>query len=545
MNPTTHLFTFINQTMHLHWDEPAFTDYGQPLKYTYGDVAYVIARLGIFYGEIDINPGDKIAIVGGNCSNWGVSLFSILAHGAVAVPILQDFTGKDIEYLIDHSDAKLLIASSAVLKKIHPERTKLKAVLNMKDFSLAYHTDETILRSWEYNEFSFSQYYPYGFFDADDAKYRDDNLDDLAIINYTSGTTSSPKGVMLTYRNLSSNITYYRDGMPTHPGMNVVSVLPLAHMYGMMFELMCQFCFGAHVIFMTRLSTNLLMNAYKKYQPHLIVLVPMVLEKIYDKRIEPAINQPFIHRMWNIPGVGMLLKKQIRHSLLNFFGGKVRSVIIGGAGISPEVEGFLMDIRFPFLVGYGMTECAPLVGYIPWQKFKAGSCGKLVDRMELRIDSAKNEQCKGEILVKGEACMIGYYKNDEATRNAFTKDGWMHTGDLGSIDKEGFIYLRGRCKTMILGPSGQNIYPEEIETILNRDKLVQECLIVSRENKLVALIVPSLEIMNESADDNYFDMLVSKTNKRLPVYSQICGIEIRTKEFEKTPKHSIKRFMYQ
>lgn len=548
--PTKHMFSYINRSIREGWNNPALTNYGEFFTYTYGAMATEMARLHLFYEQLGLREGDKIALCGANSSRWAIALMSTFSYGAVAVSILPDFTGADIERLVNHSDAQVLFVGPAVEQKVNPANMPaLKAVISTVDFHPVYTADPAYRREYEQLNTSFKERYPKGF-RPEDVHYREDNLDDLALINYSSGTTGNPKGVMLSYRALSSNVQYSIDNMECHPGVNLVSMLPLAHMFGMMIELIYQIAGGSHVYFVTRLTTPTLMKAFRECQPLIILVVPMVLEKLYEKKIRPVVSKPIVRLLWNTPIAGRLVRNRIRQGLMDAFGGKLKSLISGGAALNPEVEKCLMDIRFPYLSGYGMTECGPLVSYVPWQQFKAHSCGRLVDRMEIRIDSSDPAIVPGEILLRGDNIMLGYYKNPEATREAFTADGWMRTGDLGTIDKEGNIFLRGRCKTMILGPSGQNIYPEEIESLLNAQPAIDEALVVSRDNKLHALIYLTDEHVEQMREDgmNLQEAVlqaVDDVNRQLPSYSRIANFEFMFKEFEKTPKRSIKRYLYQ
>ncbi len=547
--PTKHMFSYINRSIREGWNNPALTNYGEFFTYTYGEMATEMARLHLFYEQLGLHEGDKIALCGANSSRWAIALMSAFSYGAVAVSILPDFTGADIERLVNHSDAQVLFVGPAVEQKINPlNMPALKAVISTVDFHLVHTTDPVFRKEYEQLNTSFKEHYPKGF-RPEDVHYREDNLDDLALINYSSGTTGNPKGVMLSYRSLSSNVQYSIDNMECHPGVNLVSMLPLAHMFGMMIELIYQIAGGSHVYFITRLTTPTLMKAFRECQPLIILVVPMILEKIYEKKILPVVSKPIVRLLWNTPIAGRFIRNRIRQGLMDAFGGKLKSLISGGAALNPEVEKCLMDIRFPYLSGYGMTECGPLVSYVPWQQFKAHSCGRLVDRMEIRIDSSDPASVPGEILLRGDHVMLGYYKNPEATQEAFTADGWMRTGDLGTIDKEGNIFLRGRCKTMILGPSGQNIYPEEIESLLNAQPAIDESLVVSRDNKLHALIYLTdehVEQMREEGMNLQEAVLqaVDDVNRQLPPYSHIVNYEFMFKEFEKTPKRSIKRYLY-
>lgn len=548
--PTKHMFSYINRSIREGWNNPALTNYGEFFTYTYGAMATEMARLHLFYEQLGLREGDKIALCGANSSRWAIALMSTFSYGAVAVSILPDFTGADIERLVNHSDAQVLFVGPAVEQKVNPANMPaLKAVISTLDFHPVYTADPAYRREYEQLNTSFKERYPKGF-RPEDVHYREDNLDDLALINYSSGTTGNPKGVMLSYRSLSSNVQYSIDNMECHPGVNLVSMLPLAHMFGMMIELIYQIAGGSHVYFITRLTTPTLMKAFRECQPLIILVVPMLLEKLYEKKIRPVVSKPIVRLLWNTPIAGRLVRNRICQGLMDAFGGKLKSLISGGAALNPEVEKCLMDIRFPYLSGYGMTECGPLVSYVPWQQFKAHSCGRLVDRMEIRIDSPEPATVAGEILLKGDNIMLGYYKNPEATQEAFTTDGWMRTGDLGTIDKEGNIFLRGRCKTMILGPSGQNIYPEEIESLLNAQPAIDEALVVSRDNKLHALIYLTDEHVEQMREDgmNLQEAIlqaVEDVNRQLPSYSRIANFEFMFKEFEKTPKRSIKRYLYQ
>ena len=547
--PTKHIFSYINESIRTNWERPGFSDYGEKTNYTYGEIATQIARLNLFFELAGVEKGGKIAFCGGNSSNWGVSFLSVLAYGAVAVSILPDFTGPDVEKLVNHSESQILIAGPVVANKIKFENMpSIKAVISMKDFSILYAQTDNYQKAFDNLDAAFAKRYPDGY-KPEYVHYQDDNLDDLALINYTSGTTSAPKGVMLTYRSLSTNCTFGQEWIPNSPNDNIVSMLPLAHMFGMMFEFIYQVAGGTHVFFITRLTTPILMKAFQDCSPYLILTVPLVLEKIYQKKIKPMVNKPFIKFLWHVPGVNKIIKNKVRDGLMTAFGGKLKSLIIGGAALNGEVEACLKEIGFPFLVGYGMTECGPLISYVPWQEFAPHSCGRIVDRMEIKIDSSDPLHEVGEILVKGEACMIGYYKNPEATKAVLMEDGWLRTGDLGLLDQKGNIYIKGRNKNMILGPSGQNIYPEEIEDLINSIDEVVESLIVDRDHKLVALVYPAYELLKtpEYADKDIKTLITSaikNINKHLPQYSQIADVEIREQEFEKTPERSIKRFMY-
>ena len=545
MEPTKHIFSFIGEAMKLNWDYPCFSDYGENTNYTYGEVATMVEKLNLAYTAMGIEKGEKIAFCGVNSSNWGISFISVLAHEAVAVSILPDFTGPDIEKLVNHSDAQVLLAGPLVAKKIDPKNLKnVKAVINYMDFSVVYAQDEKYAQIINSMDQLFAQAHPNGF-TYKDLNYPMADMDSLALINYTSGTTSAPKGVMLTYRSLSTNVHFAIDNIPHKPHDVLVSMLPLAHMFGMAFEFLYQFAAGDHIYFLPKMSTPILLQAFKECKPYLILTVPLVIEKIYQKKLKKVVKNWAVKIIWNIPGIGDIIKKKVRDGLMEAFGGNIFELIIGGAALSSEVEQCLKDIKFPYMVGYGMTECGPLISYRVWNEFAQHSCGRIVDRMEIRVDSEDPQNIVGELQVRGEAVMLGYYKNEEATKNVFTQDGWLRTGDLGVIDADGNIFIKGRSKNMILGPSGQNIYPEEIEEIVNARGGISESVVVSRNGKLVALVYPDLEYDRHGrSEQEQLKVWKDRCNKYLPAYSQISAIEVVDKEFEKTPKKSIKRFLY-
>ncbi|MCR4664273.1 MAG: AMP-binding protein, partial [Paludibacteraceae bacterium] len=509
--------------MQTNWDGPAFTDFGEKTSYTYGEIAILMEKLRLVYEACGVKKGDKIAFCGVNSSNWGVSYLSILAYGAVGVSILPDFTGTDIENLVNHSEAKILMAGPMVAKKIKAENMpNLRAIITYMDFNVMYAKDDEVEKAILNMDKMFAEAHPNGY-TAKDVHYQDDNLDDLALINYTSGSTGNPKGVMLTYRSLSTNVTFGHENIPNDPSKNIVSLLPLAHMFGMAFEFLYQVAGGTHVFFIPRMSVPTLMKAFKECQPYLIFMVPLIIEKIYQKKLRPRVRNPFVRMIWNMPIFGKMIKKKVYDGLMDAFGGKVESLIIGGAALSAETEKCLKDIGFPFLVGYGMTECGPLIGYTPWSEFIPHSCGKIVDRMEIRIDSRDPQNVVGEIQVKGEANMTGYYKNEEATKAVFTEDGWLKTGDLGVIDAQGNIFIRGRIKNMLLGSNGQNIYPEEVEDVVNGRGGILESVVVMREGKLVALVYPDEEYDRRGRSlEEMMALWKQRSNRHLPSYSQIA-----------------------
>ena len=545
-----HYFEYLQNTIVNKWDALAMKDLDGNTSYTYGDIANEIARLHVTFRELGVKEGDKIALCGRNCANWGLIFLAIESYKAVAVSILPDFTAEGIHSLVNHSESKLLYAGPNVLKKINEaEMPGLTALVFMDDFSLKYAANEEYEKAYAGVEETFKKEWPNGL-TADDVNYPTDNIDELALINYTSGSTGNPKGVMLTHKNLSGNIDFAVKEIPHQEGDKVLSMLPIAHMFGLMFEFLYQICDGAEVYFLTKAPTpTTLMKAFAQVHPFMILTVPLVIEKIIKGKVLPVINKPLMKVLWKTPGIKNLLHKKVGDTLLNAFGGKLRFLIIGGAALNEEVEKCMHDMHFMYCVGYGMTECAPLITYENWKKYLYRSCGKGIIGMELRIDSEDPTKKEGELQVRGVNVMAGYYKNEQATREAFTEDGWMRTGDLGIIDKDGNLFLRGRSKNMLLGPSGQNIYPEEIEDKLNSLPLVLESVVVQRDQKLVALVYPDTTPTGQKllAGRNIFEFMEDnrkEVNKQLPQYSQITAIEVVEKEFEKTPKRSIKRFLY-
>lgn len=537
-----HYFHYIQEVVAKNWDAPALSDFEGTISYTYGELTTQICKLKILFEQLGIEHHDKIAICGKNSSNWGISFLSTIAYKAVAVSILPDFTEESIQYLIEHSESKVLFVCPWVLHRIDITKLRhLEAIINIEDFVLIYcknSIEQSVLND------RFNRLYPN--FDESilsnlSSIFPTDNMDELALINYTSGSTGSPKGVMVTHKNLASNVIFGQDNIPNHPGLTLVSMLPLAHMFGMMFEFLYQMAGGTHVYFITKnLTPSILMKAFGAVHPYMILTVPLVVEKIFKKKIFPIINKPLIKMLWYTPGINQLIRRKVYNQLMESFGGKLKFLIIGGAALNEEVERCMKQIHFPYTCGYGMTECAPLLCYAKWNEFEFKSCGRIIDRMEIRVDSNDPTSTPGEIQVRGANVMLGYYKNPEATNSAFTKDGWLRTGDIGIIDQKNNVFLRGRCKNMILGPSGQNIYPEEIEDKLNSLDGIVECVVVERKGLLVGLVYPE-DLTNR---EEFAKATLDKVNKLLPAYARLGSIEIVEKEFEKTPKKSIKRFLY-
>ncbi len=549
---TRHYLEFLKGTMHSRWNNLALADFDGVNRYNYCDLAREIERLHLAFELLGVKPGDKIALCGRNCANWATTFLAVVSYKAVVVSILPDFTGDGIEGLVNHSEAVLLFTSSNIQKKINAANMPgLKAIVRLEDFALGFAADDKIKKAYATLDAEMAKKFPNGVsVDVVDA-YPTNNLNDLAIINYTSGTTSAPKGVMLTNLNLSGNVDFAIHQIPHRPGDAELSMLPIAHMFGLMFEFLYQCCDGAETWFLTGAPTpTALMKAFSEVHPFMILTVPLVIEKIIKKKVLPVINKPLMKILWHTPGIRRIIRKKVKEGLMQAFGGKLRFLIIGGAALNGEVEQVLKDIEFCYCVGYGMTECAPLISYEHWSKFKFHSCGKDLPQCRVRIDSDDPIRHDGEIQVKGVNVMKGYYKNEEATKAVFTEDGWMRTGDLGVLDEEGNIFIKGRSKNMILGASGQNIYPEEIEDKLNSLPCVIESVVVDRDHKLVALVYPDTTPDGKKllAEGQTLEQLMEVNrqalNAMMPAYSKVTAIELVDKEFEKTPKRSIKRFMY-
>ena len=542
-----HYLSRLEQTIKGNWDRPAVMNY-KGEGFTFGEFATQIAKFHSFFETIGLKKGDKVALCAKNSARWGITFFAANTYEAVLVPILADFHPESVNTLVDHSESVLLLTDTDIWNKLDIKKMpKLQAVISSSDFSLLYAADENIKAAGRDMDKLFAEKYPDGF-SASDITYPTDNDTNLAIINYTSGTTSAPKGVMLRYECLSENVAFGQKRLPCYPGDHIVSMLPMAHMYGMMFELIYPICNGATVYYLGKTPTPaLLLGAMAQVKPFLVITVPLVMEKIFKSKVAPVINKPAMKVLCAIPGVNQLIFKKIRNTLLSAFGGKIREIVMGGAALNPDVEKWFRRFKLPFTVGYGMTEAAPLLAYEDWREFSSKSCGKAVDSVEVRIDSDDPYNKVGEIQAKGKSIMSGYYKNEEATAAAFTEDGWMRTGDLGVLDKKGNIYIKGRSKNMILSANGQNIYPEEIEAVVNNQPYVIESVVISRGARIVALVyMDSDKIKEEGVDvEAYKSVLMVEVNKSMPIYSKVGLIEVMDQPFEKTPKMSIKRFLYQ
>lgn len=534
------------QTFRENWEKPAFSDFQGPVC-TYGEAAQLIRQIHCYFRESGIKKGDKIAILGRNSSNWAISFLAISGFGAVSVPVLPDFNPEDIHHILNHSESIFLFAAENLFDKLVKEKIPgITAVIGLTDFSGLYFNRNEEKDRWD-KCFSKARA---GISAPENFELDEYNDDDLSIISYTSGTSGFTKGVMIPARSLLSNIIFAQEHMPLKAGDRIVSFLPMAHVFGLLFEFLFPVSVGCHVTFLTKPPTpQVIIKAFQEIKPRLILSVPLVIEKIYNKRIKPALQKPVVKFLLKVPGVQLLLHKKVRTSLVETFGGNFHEIVIGGAPLNHEVESFFRKIKFPFTIGYGMTECGPLISYDTWTRFRPASAGKLVDRMEVRIDSADPYNKVGEILVKGTNVMLGYYKNEKATNDAIDADGWLHTGDLGIIDSDNFIYIKGRCKNMLLGPSGQNIYPEEMEAKLCNYPYVLECVITEREGKLVAFVYPDPELIEvEKPDKEKLNNIMAENcklvNKELPKFAQLSSIILVNNEFEKTPKRNIKRYLY-
>ena len=541
---------YIQRAIVENWDQDALTDY-QGITLQFHDVARKIEKIHILFENSGVEMGDKIAICGRNSAHWAVAYLATLTYGAVAVPILHEFNGEQIQNIVNHSESKLLFIGDFAVKTIDPEQMPaLEAIINLPDFSLLISRSSKVTYAREHLNMLFGSKFPKAF-RAEHVDYHKDEADELALINYTSGTTGFSKGVMLPYRALWGNVEYIMRLLGKHvkAGDNMLSILPMAHMYGMAIEFLFGFCNGCHLFFLTRLpSPAIIAEAFATVKPAIIITVPLIIEKIIRKRVFPKIQDNRVRLLLAMPVVSKKVKERICNEVFKAFGGNLYEVIVGGAPLSKEVEEFLISIGFPITVGYGTTECAPLISYCDWQDFKAGSCGRPVDRMEVKILSKDPENIPGEIVTKGTNLMLGYYRNVEATQKAIDNEGYYHTGDLATMSSSGHIFIRGRIKNMLLGANGQNVYPEEIEDKLNTMAMVAESLVIQRGDKLVALIHPDKdEMMNFSREELEHIMEENRQalNNQLPVYSRISHIELQDEEFAKTPKKSIKRYLYQ
>ena len=534
-----------------NWDRPAISNY-QGVTLHYRDLARRIAKLHIMFEECGLEKGDKVAICSRNQANWVVSFLAALTYGAVPVPLMHEFKPSNINHLVNHSEAKILFVDEVIWEGLSEiDMSDLQAVIQVNTFKLLYAANEKISESREHLNELFGKHYPMEF-TPESINYYEDSADELAIINYTSGTSGFSKGVMIPYRAIRSNIEFAYKVLPIlNNTSRIVSMLPCAHMYGLMFEVLYELSVGCHVYFLSRLpSPKIIMQALSEVKPTLVIAVPLIIEKIYKSKVKPVIETSGIKFALKLPILEQVIMNKIKTELINAFGGEFYEVIIGGAAFNKEVEAFFKKMDFPFTVGYGMTECAPIITYDDYKTAKLYSCGKIVPNMEMKIDSPDPQNIPGELLVKGANVFLGYYKNEEATREVLDADGWLHTGDMGVIDADGYLFLRGRSKCMILGPSGQNIYPEEVEAVLDTRPYVLESLVIEDNGGLTALIYPDFDTaakegMDQATFIKYIEDTLPEVNKELPNYAKLKKIEVMSEAFERTPKKSIKRYLYQ
>jgi long-chain acyl-CoA synthetase len=542
------LIGYIEQSIRQNWEIEALSNYREK-GYSYKDIAEKILKFHALFSDSGIKEGDKIALVGRNSANWCTTYLATVTYGAVIVPILPDFKPEDLINIINHSDSRLLFVDDKIYESF--DLTKMAEIIgavSLDDFRMISSVSPLFRESFDQLDDKFSKAYPE--LRKEDVKFSDISNDNLAVISYTSGTTGFSKGVMITHNSLACNVRFAQNHMPLKPGDPLVSFLPLAHTYGCAFEFLFPFTFGCHITILTKTpSPQILVQAFKEIKPRLILSVPLVIEKIFKKQLLPVISKPHMKILLAIPGLNKILYKKIREKLTDIFGGKFHEIVIGGAAFNADAEKFFKKIGFRFTVGYGMTECGPLISYASWDTTKPGASGRSVDTLEVTIDSPDPEKIVGEIILRGENVMTGYYKNDKATQEMIDTKGWMHTGDLGVIDKEGNIFIKGRSKSMILGPSGKNIYPEEIESVINNKNYVMESLVISEDNKLIGLIFPDYEMMkrdniSEEQLAAILDQTRKEVNERLPEFMAVTKYRVHPEEFVKTPKRSIKRFLY-
>ena len=534
-----------------NWLRPAISNY-QSETLHFRDLARRIEKLHIIFEECGLQKGDKVAICSRNQANWAVVFLSTMTYGAVPVPLLHEFKSANIHHLVNHSEAKVLFVDEVIWEGLsESEMPDLHAIIQVNTFKVLYAVDPKIYEAKVHLNELFGKRFPEAF-EAHMINYYEDSADELAIINYTSGTSGFSKGVMIPYRAVWSNLMFGAKVLPQlGPTSRVVSMLPCAHMYGLMFEVLYQLSVGCHVHFLSRLpSPKIIMQALAEVKPNVVIAVPLVIEKIYKTKVKPVLEKEGIKFLMKLPFLNQVVLDKVKAELVNAFGGEFYEVIIGGAAFNKEVEAFFKKMNFPFTVGYGMTECAPIITYDDWKEEKLYSCGKAAPNMEVRIASANPAEIPGEIQVRGANVFLGYFKNEEATAEVFTEDGWFRTGDMGILDEDGSLFIKGRTKCMILGPSGQNIYPEEVETLLNSQPYVVDSLVIEDDGGLTALIYPDFhqgakDGMNQEAFVKYLEGMLSEWNTVLPNYARLKKVEVMSEDFERTPKKSIKRYLYQ
>ena len=542
-----HFITRFVETARKNWDTPALCDY-KGAKFTYADIATQIARLHLIFEKSGIAAGDKIALCSKNTAHWAIAYLAATSYRAVAVPILNGFTPDNLEKLADHSDSKLLFTEKEMWSEMKGENMpQLVGAINVEDYSVLYSRDGRLETAVADAERMFAEKYPDGM-KPELMQYETGKPEDIITISYTSGTTSSPKGIMLSVRSISSNISFGVKRIQFPKGGNIVSMLPLAHLYGLAFEFVYPVASGGCVYFLGKTPTpTILLQAFADVKPYMLITVPLVVEKIFRNKVMPILERPVMRIATSIPIVKGAIYGAVRRKVMAAFGGKMKHIIIGGAAVNSSIETVMKKVGIPYTVGYGMTECGPLIGYEDWYNFAMRSCGKPVDGMKVRIDSNDPQNEVGEIQVRGDNVMTGYYKNEEATKAAFTADGWMRTGDLGLLDKDGNIYIKGRSKNMILTANGQNIYPEEVEELLNAMPHVKESIVIERNKHIVAIVSAEVDAANPLSREQLDEAMKSNLtvlNRELPSYCQITGIEILDGDFERTPKNSVKRYLY-
>jgi long-chain acyl-CoA synthetase len=542
------LIGYIEQSIRQNWEIEALSNYKEK-GYSYKEIAEKILKLHILFKGSDINEGNKIALVGRNSANWCVTYLASITYGAVIVPILPDFKPDDLTNIINHSDSRLLFVDEKIFEQLDITRMPgLIGIFSLDDFGLIKSVNQAVAETFTSLEEKYSKAYPE--LRKEDIRFSDISNDQLAVISYTSGTTGFSKGVMIAHNSLAANVRYAQNNMPLKAGDPLVSFLPLAHTYGCAFEFLFPFTIGCHITILSKTpSPQIIIQAFKEIKPRLILSVPLVIEKIFKKQLLPVIGKPHMKILLAIPLVNKILYKKIGEKLVETFGGEFKEIVIGGAAFNADAEKFFKKIKFKFSVGYGMTECGPLISYASWNTTKLGASGRAVDTLEVTIDSPDPRTVVGEIILRGENVLMGYYKNEKATREMIDDNGWMHTGDLGVIDKDGNIFIKGRSKSMILGPSGKNIYPEEIEAVINNKDYIVESVVITIDNKLVALVFPDYEMMKrdnitEEQLTEIFDKTRKEVNERLPEFMAVSKFRIHPEEFAKTPKRSIKRFLY-
>jgi long-chain acyl-CoA synthetase len=542
------LIGYIEQSIRLNWEKEALSNYKEK-GLTYKEIAGKILKFHIFFKDSGLKEGDKVALVGRNSANWCIVYLATVTYGAVIVPILPDFKPEDLTNLINHSDASLLFADDKIYETLDDSKIpQITGVISLDDFSMITAQNSDLKRKYLALDDKYLKAYPQ--LKQESIKFSDISNDKLAVISYTGGTTGFSKGVMLSHNSLAANIRFAQTNMPLESGDPVVSFLPLAHTYGCAFEFLFPFTYGCHITILSKTpSPQIIVQAFKEIRPRLVLSVPLVVEKIFKKQLLPVISKSHMKVLLAIPGVNKILHKKINGKLTETFGGRFKEIVIGGAAFNPEAERFFRKIGFKFSVGYGMTECGPLISYASWDTTKLGGSGKPVDTLEVTIDSSDPQKEIGEIILRGENVMMGYYKNEKATREIIDEKGWMHTGDLGVMDREKNIFIKGRSKSMLLGPSGKNIFPEEIEAVINNMDYISESVVVSEDNKLIALIYPDFEaIKKNNISEEQLQSILEETkksvNERLPDFMAVSKFRLHNEEFAKTPKRSIRRFLY-